>query len=267
MLVAIYIRVSTLDQAREGYSLPAQQKTLIDWCECNNHTVYKIYADEGISGKDMIHRPAVTQMLDDATQKKFDIILVWALSRFTRSVADLYNTWELLCKHNIALVSCTEGFETGTPTGRAMMGMLGVYAQMEREITGERVSLAMQERASQGKRTCNYALGYDPDGKDNLKVNSKEAQIVKLIFEKFCAYQCFLAVADYLNALGHKGKQNKPFTAESVKRILTNPLYIGYYSYKTELYKGNFESIIDDKTWHKAQRIISKNAKGKNRIR
>lgn len=267
MDIAIYIRVSTLDQAREGYSLAAQEKTLKDWCERWGHTVYKVYADEGISGKDISHRPAIKAMLEDAKNHKFDAILIWALSRFTRSVADLYSTWDMLNKHKVALISATESFDTSTPTGRAMMGMLGIFAQMEREITGERVSLAIQERVRQGKRTCNYALGYDPVGKDDLKVNDREAETVKLIYDKYCAYQCLLAVSDCLNALGYKGKNNKNFTAEGVKKILSNPLYIGYYRYKGELYAGNYDPIIDRITWDKVQRILRKNAKGKNRIR
>lgn len=258
---AIYIRVSTLDQARDGFSLPAQRRVLEEWCDRNRHSVYKVYGDEGISGKDMTHRPAVTELISDAKSEKFDTVLVWALSRFTRSVADLYNTWNIFQCHNISLVSVTEGFDTNTPTGRAMMGMLGVFAQMEWEITSERVALAMQERAAQGKRTCNYALGYDSDGKDTLAVNDREADLVRLIFRKFNSYKCLLAVSDSLNLMGFTGRNKHRFTAESVKRILTNPLYIGYYSFKGERYKGDFEPIIDTETWNRAQNILKRNRK------
>ena len=91
MDAAIYIRVSTLDQAREGYSLAAQEYTLRRWCDQNGHNVVAVYADEGISAKDIHHRPAMQQLLLDVKQHKFDMVLVWALSRFTRSVSDLYN--------------------------------------------------------------------------------------------------------------------------------------------------------------------------------
>lgn len=165
MKAAVYIRVSTLDQAREGYSLSAQRKTLTEWCATRGYEVYNVYADEGISAKDITHRPACQAMLEAAYNSEFDIILIWALSRFTRSVADLYDTWDKLQKHNVGVVSCTEGFDTSTPTGRAMMGVLGVFAQMERELTAERVSFALAERASQGKRTCSDVLGYDLDGR------------------------------------------------------------------------------------------------------
>ena len=140
-VAALYIRVSTLDQAREGYSLAAQQAALEAWAAQKSYAT-QLYADEGISGKDIGHRPAMRQMLADVEAGKIAVVAVWALSRLTRSVADLYATLELLAARGVALISHTEGFDTGTPTGRAMMGLLGVFAQMEREITAERVRAA-----------------------------------------------------------------------------------------------------------------------------
>lgn len=87
--VAIYIRVSTYDQAREGYSLEAQENALRKWCADRNYQVYEIYADRGISGKDIDHRPDMKRLLQDAKEEKFDMVIFWALSRFTRSVSDL----------------------------------------------------------------------------------------------------------------------------------------------------------------------------------
>ena len=85
---ALYIRVSTLDQAREGYSLAAQQAALEAWAREHNY-VSALYQDAGISGKDIDHRPAVRQLLADVEAGKINTVAVWALSRFTRSVADL----------------------------------------------------------------------------------------------------------------------------------------------------------------------------------
>lgn len=149
-VAALYIRVSTLDQAREGYSLAAQQAALEAWAAQKSYAT-QLYADEGISGKDIDHRPAMRQILADVEAGKIAVVAVWALSRLTRSVADLYATWELLAAHGVGLVSHTEGFDTGSPTGRAMMGLLGVFAQMEREITAERVRAAMEQLQAQAK--------------------------------------------------------------------------------------------------------------------
>ena len=261
MVAAIYIRVSTLDQAREGYSLAAQRRVLEEHCGKVGDTVYKVYADEGISGKDIKHRPAFRALIEDAQAKRFDTIYVWALSRFTRSVSDLYRVSEQLAKLGIRLVSITEGFDTTTPTGRAMMGVIGVFAQMERELTSERVQLAMRERAEQGKRTCSDVLGYALDGKDSLKVIEEEAELVRLIFDKFIAYEKLLPVAELMQALGKRGKRGGKITAESVRKILNCHVYIGYYTFQGVHYKGDFEPIIDMKTWEKVQRIIAKSKK------
>ena len=116
-IAALYIRVSTLDQAREGYSLAAQQAALEKWAE-GHHYEPALYQDAGISGKDINNRPAMRQLLADVEAGKIAVVAVWALSRLTRSVADLYATWELLDAHRVGLTSYTEAFDTGTPTGR-----------------------------------------------------------------------------------------------------------------------------------------------------
>ncbi len=254
--VAIYIRVSTLDQAREGYSLAAQQKTLLEWAERNGCTVYSVYADEGISGKDICHRPAMVEMLDAVKQGNIDLVLVWALSRLTRSVRDLYETWELLQEHDCGLISYTETFDTTTPTGRAMMGLLGVFAQMEREITAERVRTAMAERAAQGKRTTNEVLGYDLDGNDSLIINPEEAERVRYIFDRYVEYKNLSAVAELCQLKGYCGKRGRTLRAENIKTILTRPIYIGYNVYNGQLYKGNHEPMIEKRVWDRVQKLI-----------
>ena len=89
---AIYIRVSTLDQVREGYSLETQETVLRKWCQDHKYEVYDLYGDRGISGKDIEHRPDMRRLMQDAHSGCFDLVVFWALSRFTRSVRDLYDT-------------------------------------------------------------------------------------------------------------------------------------------------------------------------------
>lgn len=254
--VAIYIRVSTLDQAKDGYSLAVQSKTLTEWAQNNTYEISRCYSDAGISGKDIVHRPAMTRMLDDADAKRFDLVIVWALSRLTRSVADLYATWQRLQQHNIDILSYTEPFDTSTPIGRAMMGILGVFAQMERELTAERVRAAMAERAAQGKRTCTDVLGYDLDGSDSLKVNEVESVRVRYIFDKYVEYRNLSAVAELCELRGYRGKRGRILKAENIKTIITRPIYIGYNSYKGQLYQGLHEPIIELQQFNKVQRLL-----------
>lgn len=258
--VAIYTRVSTLDQAREGYSLDAQRKTLTRWAQEREYTIIGYYADEGISGKDITHRPAMQRLLDDVTDNKIDIIVVWALSRFTRSVADLYNMWDLLSAHQCGLVSYTEAFDATTITGRAMLGVLGIFAQMEREYTAERVRAAAAERAVQGKRTCNEVLGYDLDGKDTLKINPVEAERVRYIFAKYIEHHSLSAVAELCRLRGYTGKRGRPQTAESIRKILTRPIYAGYNAFHGALYKGQHRPIVSVREYNHVQRLLQKHS-------
>ena len=166
--VAIYIRVSTLDQAREGYSLSAQRKALTRWAKEHSYEIIGYYADEGISGKDIKHRPDMQRLLEDVAASKVDVIIVWALSRFTRSVADLYNMWNILNKHNCGIISYTEAFDTTTIMGRAMMGMLAIFAQMEKDGT----EFVLEDMRPLGEKTIREHFpniyqhcldeGYDP---------------------------------------------------------------------------------------------------------
>lgn len=259
--VAIYIRVSTLDQAREGYSLEAQEKTLRKWCEEHKYEVVNLYADKGISGKDIEHRPDMNRLLKDAKEKKFDIVLFWALSRFTRSVSDLYSTMEKFQRWDVAMVSYTEAFDTSTPMGRAMIGIVGVFAQLERELTSERVSAAMAERAAQGKRTCSEILGYDLDGKDSFKINKKEAEYVRFCFTEYLLRKNLSEVATEANRRGFKGKRGKEPTAWTVQVILSRPEYCGYNTYCGKIYKGNYEPIIDIDTYNKVHSLLKRQGK------
>ena len=262
--IYIYIRVSSLDQVREGYSLAAQERTLRKYCSDKNYFVYKLYADEGISGKDMTHRPAVQELMQDAEEKKFDIILFWALSRFTRSVSDLYQTVSALKNLDIGLVSYTEAFDTSTPFGRAIIGILGVFAQLERELTSERVSFALDEKFKQSKYAPAFLQGYTSKN-DELKIIKKEADCVKLCFESYLETHNLSETARILNRAGHRGKRGKDFSANSVKVMLRNKTYAGYIKFNGKEKFGSHECIISADVFKKVQKILTQKYNPRNR--
>lgn len=261
LFAAIYIRVSTLDQAREGYSLDAQERTLRKWCDDHDYTIYDIYADCGISGKDIDHRPEMLRLLQDAREKKIDCVVFWALSRFTRSVSDLYQTMEDFQRHGIGMVSYTESFDTSTPMGRAMIGIVGIFAQLERELTGERVIAAMTERAMQGKRTCTEVLGYDILGKDSLSINIKEEEYVQFCFHEYLKRKNLIEVATLAAKKGYRGKRGAVPNAWLVFKILTCPLYAGYNRFRGSIYKGNHPPIISVYTFNRVQALLRRQGK------
>jgi len=252
---AIYIRVSTQEQADEGYSLAAQQRTLEEYCRYKKWDVVGVYADEGISGKNMSARPGLQNMLTAAKDHEFDILLVRKLSRFTRSLTDLLTACDMLEKYGIKLCSYEESFDGSTTGGRMVRNMLGVVAQFERETISDNVKAALEERAIQGYPTCAYVLGYDLIN-GCLVLNPHEAEIVKYIYKTYLTNKSLTETAAACAAHGYHGKRGHVMQPESVRRILTRPIYVGYNSFHGQLYKGSHTPIITTATFNRVQKLL-----------
>ena len=145
MRAGIYIRVSTTMQV-DRESLKFQEERLKQYCQSQGYESYKLYREEGVSAKDT-KRPELAKLLEDIRQKKLQIVVVTKLDRITRSLKDLIELVEFFQKHEIKLVSITQNIDTSGPMGRFMLNLLGAVAQVEREITAERVSEHMHHRA------------------------------------------------------------------------------------------------------------------------
>ena len=130
--VALYTRVSTTEQAEEGYSIDEQENLLNEYCAKYNMQVVKCYSDRGISGKDIKHRPALMELLNDASNKKFDMVLSWKINRISRKLSDVLKIVDLLEKNNITFKSYSEPFETSTPSGKMQFQMLALIGEFER---------------------------------------------------------------------------------------------------------------------------------------
>lgn len=265
--VAIYIRVSTREQALEGYSLDAQERVLKEYCKTKNYVITNVYSDEGISAKDIKHRPGMLQLLDDSRKDMFDVVLVWKLTRFSRNMANLMSVCEDLDKRGISLVSYSEAFDSTTPAGRMVRSMLGTVAQFEREVISENVLLGMYERAKQGKRTCSEILGYDLDGKDSFSINPKEAEYVKFVFDTYLIYKNISQVAIEAREHGYRGKRGRVPSPAAIRVILTRPQYCGYNLFCGEIYKGNFTPIVSADQFNKVQSLLKKQGKISGRSR
>ena len=142
-VAGIYIRVSTEDQAREGFSLGEQEEKLRLLCEYKELDIYKIYQDAGISAKDMENRPAFKEMIDDIKQGKINYIVAYKLDRVTRSVRDLEELIGLLEQYNTYLVCDRDDVNTSTANGRFFVRMLTVLSQLEIEIVSERTKFGL----------------------------------------------------------------------------------------------------------------------------
>lgn len=265
---AIYIRVSTREQALEGYSLEAQERTLVEYCKLKKYELVGIYRDEGISAKDLKHRPGMLQLMEDSRNDMFNMILVWKLTRFSRNMANLMTVCEELDKRGITLVSYSEAFDSTTPAGRMVRSMLGTVAQFEREVIAENVLLGMTERAKQGKRMCSEVLGYDLNGKDSLSINAREADYVRFAFENYLILKNLSQVAAEARKKGYRGKRGKMPNAWTIQVIITRPLYCGYNTYAGKIYKGNHVPIVSIETYNKVQSLLRRQGKlyGRSRV-
>lgn len=261
LIVAIYTRVSTREQALEGYSLDAQERLLVDYCKARKYQIYEIYTDKGISAKDIKHRPGLLSLLEDAKESKFNTILVWKLTRFSRNLSDLSTTCETLDKMGVSLVSYSEAFDSSTPAGRMVRSMLGTVAQFEREVIAENIAFGMLERAKQGKRTCSFVLGYDKDGKDSFKINLEESEIVHFVYDTYLIRKNVSEVAMICKEMKIVGKRGRILSTQSILNLLTHPVYAGYNVYKGQLYKAIHPAIISVKQFNRVQRLILRQGK------
>lgn len=264
--VGIYVRVSTEEQVREGFSISAQKEKLKAFCLVNDWNDFKFYVDEGISAKDM-KRPQLQLMIDHVKQGLIDTVLVYRLDRLTRSVLDLYKLLEVFEKHNCKFKSATEVYDTTSAMGRMFITLVAAMAQWERENLGERVRMGQIEKARQGQYSAPAPFGYDK--KDNkLIVNEDEARVVLDMVEKIEEGYTLRQLADYMNDESEvppiRGYQ---WHITSLLTMLHNPVYYGATRWLDEVTEGTHDGIITKKRWQQLQVLLKdRQLKKKRRV-
>lgn len=252
--VGIYVRVSTLEQAEEGHSIGVQTEKLQAYCVARGWDVYLVYTDPGFSGSNM-ERPALKRMLADVQAGHLDMILVYKLDRLSRSQRDtLYMIEDLFLSHNVDFVSITENFDTSTPLGRAMIGILSVFAQLEREQIKERMAMGRAARASSGlwRGGAGAPTGYDYiDG--HLVINEYEAMQIRTVFDLFLSGNTFHGIQAELQRRGYTTKHGSWKNTSIISKVLRNSTYIGKVHHLDAEYDGKHPAIISMDTWNAAQ--------------
>ena len=251
--VAIYVRVSTTNQAEEGYSIDEQKAKLTSYCDIKDWNIYEIYTDGGFSGSNT-ERPALEKLIRDAERKLFDTVLVYKLDRLSRSQKDtLFLIEDVFIKNGIEFLSLQENFDTSTPFGKAMIGLLSVFAQLEREQIKERMQLGKLGRAKSGKSMMwgRTSYGYDYQKETGtLDINPAQSLVVKYIFERYLAGRSITKLRDDLN---EKYPKEISWNYRAVRGILSNPVYCGYNQYKGQLFPGEHEPIISEDVYKRTQ--------------
>ncbi|WP_142965676.1 recombinase family protein [Enterococcus casseliflavus] len=253
MKFAIYVRVSTLEQAEEGYSIEEQIDKLSKYCEVKNWDIFKIYKDGGFSGS-TTDRPGLSSLITDSKRKKFQGVLVYKLDRLSRSQKDtLYLIEDVFTANDISFVSLNENFDTSSAFGKAMIGILAVFAQLEREQIKERMVMGKVGRAKSGKAMSwsKVPFGYIYEN-DTYVAHPIQAPIVKQIFDDYMSGISITKLKDKLNDEGHIGKEIN-WSYRTIRQTLANPIYAGINRYNGELFEGNHEGIITKDFFEKVQ--------------
>lgn len=247
---AAYVRVSTNAQAEEGYSIDIQTeklKTYITQIVGSNN--YKLYVDDGYSGS-TLDRPAMQRLIADVKDNKIKGVYVVKLDRLSRSQKDtLYLIEDVFLSHDVFFMSLNESFDTSTPFGRAMVGILSVFAQLERENIFERTRGGMQKRVESGlwMGGGRVPFGYDYDKTRGILVPNNDAKRVKKLYELFLKGFSLNYIADVLNL-----KYDR-----LARQILTRKSNAGYIVYNGVSYKGQHEAIIDLDTYESAMMMLN----------
>lgn len=244
-LAAIYVRVSTQDQAQHGYSLDAQQEALENYAKALGYDLFRIYRDEGKSAKDM-KRPEMISMLQDAEAKKFSAIFIYKLDRFSRSLKDLILTIDKLKEIGIDFISLQDKIETASASGKLMFHIISAFAEFERNIIGDRTKFGMERKAKEGGFITKAPRGYKIVNKELIpEENFKEIQE---LFEEFCNSDISLTqLAKRYN-----------MTTAGIKKLLKNITYIGKVKFAGQVSEGQHEKLIPYELFNKVQNKLEK---------
>ena len=242
MRAALYVRVSTEDQAKEGFSLDAQTKRLEAYCRLREWTVSDIYRDEGCSGRNP-DRPEYIRMMKD--QEKWDVLVVLKMDRIHRNSVNFAIMMDELRRNGKEFCSTQEKFDTSTAMGRFTMDIMQRIAQLESEQIGERVKIGMTRKAEFG--TGNMGSGH-PYGyvyeRGSLVVVEYEAGVVRYIYSMFSEGMSLRSIANALNSSYILPKNGGKWSHQSIAKILHNPLYAGYIRWDGIVRAGEHKAII-----------------------
>jgi DNA invertase Pin-like site-specific DNA recombinase len=261
MRIALYARVSTEDQAAEGYSLEAQLDMLRAYVENpeddnETHTIYEEYVDEGHSGRKE-SRPAYAKMMSDI--KHWDAIAVIKMDRIHRNSRNFMAMMDVLRKNNKEFISTTDMLDTKTATGTFVVDMIQRLAQLESDIIGERTYFGMEEKAKTSKGKI---MGFTPPfgygtHKGELVAREDELEVVRQIFKSYKNGQTMEEIAWSLNRNGILTRKQNPWNKFNLRNILHNPVYAGYMRWDGIYIQHNADPAVSEKEYNDVQILMA----------
>ena len=256
MRVGIYLRVSTREQAQNGNSIPEQKERLTKYCEAHGWTISDYFIDAGLSGSNT-DRPELQRLIDAAKAHTIDAVLVYKLDRLSRSQKDTLNLIEnVFLPNKVDFISLSENFDTSTAFGRAMIGMLAVFAQLEREQITERMTIGREARAKKGLFHGGPRGPFGYDYNDGHLTPNADAAIVKRIFDLAAAGNGPTHIATVLNENGISifGKE---WDHRGVRYLLQNRSYLGEITFNDVVCEQSHEPLVDAETFDLVQTLTA----------
>lgn len=239
--IAIYVRVSSRENAINGYGLDAQEtkcRQYIDLYDLDADSIV-LFKDKGISGKSL-NRPEMKKLLTEVKNDQIGMVIVYKLDRLTRSVMDTYKLIFELQKHDCQLVAVMDKLDVNSANGRMIVGLLAVFAQWERELDQERTIAAQEEMVRQGKYPYpNSPFGWDKDKNNFLSVNPYERDVINDLGNQALDGKSILEIKDYL-----LDNYNIKKTDETIKKYLTREINYGVFDFRGKKYEGIVPPIM-----------------------
>lgn len=236
----LYARVST-DIQVEGYSIEAQKEFLENYAKGKGYTEFEYYVDGGFSGKDL-NRPEIQRLINDVKEHKIDCVMVFKLDRISRSQRDtLYLIEEVFNKYDVGFVSIRENFDTTSPFGKAMIGILSVFAQLERETIMERTRIGLKKRIQAGywRAGGKIPFGYTYSKEEGTLIpNPEEVEVINKMISLYLEGKSFGQISEVVG-----------FDESLVEKRLLNKTYTGIVKYNGEEYDGKHEAIVSKKVY------------------
>ena len=266
----LYARVSTEEQAEEGYSLAAQFDIMRAYCDVQDMDVVEEIQDEGYYGTN-IRRPGYQRLFDPDFRKTWDVLVVMKMDRIHRNSRNFMDMMDLINRGHQQFVSTYDRIDTSTAIGRFTMDMIQRIAQLESEQTGERTYMGMREKAEEGAGILgfNAPFGYVFDG-GSLTLVEDEADTVRDIYHMYMEQGMTMDMIAYnLNSRGSLTRKGNPWNKFNLRTVLHNPIYAGYHHWEELLWKGDFSPIVEPSYFNQVQQEMAsriRNPKHRNPI-
>ena len=261
-IAGIYIRVSTEDQAREGFSLKEQEERLKEFCKFKRYNIYKVYKDAGISAKND-KRPSYREMIEDVKDKKINVIVALKLDRLTRSVYDIEKLMKTVNDYECDIDCMADESNTTTSNGRIVMRIMTSVSQNEIEKCSERTKFGLVGAIKDGHIPVNTPLGFKRDNK-KLVPDPITKDIIIRIYDLYLQGKSYQKISNIFNKEKVLGKTN--WRDSTIYNIITNELYKGDFVHgkrtkKPTYYENVVEPIVSKEVWTDCQEQKQRNSR------